>query len=58
MFHCFNISKHISISVLFFVTSVSCFVFFARFENSCVSGESEFSKKFRGDFPGGMDEKD
>ena len=25
MFHCFNISKHISISVLFFIISVSCF---------------------------------
>ena len=32
MFHCFNISKHISISVLFFLISVSCFVgFFAGF---------------------------
>ena len=32
MFHCFNISKHISISVLFlFIISVSCFVFFAGF---------------------------
>ena len=32
MFHCFNISKHISISVLFFIISVSCFVgFFAAF---------------------------
>ena len=35
MFHyfnisnCFNISKHISISVLFFIISVSCVVFFA-----------------------------
>ena len=28
MFHCFNISKHISISVLFYTISVSCFVFF------------------------------
>ena len=26
MFHCFNISKHISISVLFLIISVSCFV--------------------------------
>ena len=32
MFHCFNISKQISISVLFFIISVSCFVvFFAAF---------------------------
>ena len=31
MFHCFNISKHISISVLFFIISVSCSVFFAGF---------------------------
>ena len=31
-FYCFNISKHISISVLFFfIISVSCFVFFAGF---------------------------
>ena len=28
MFHCCNISKHISISVLFYIISVSCFVFF------------------------------
>ena len=31
MFHCFNISKHISISVLSFIISVSCFVIFAGF---------------------------
>ena len=32
MFDCFNISEHISISVLFFIISVSCFVgFFAVF---------------------------
>ena len=32
MFHCFNISKHISISILFFIISVLCFVgFFAGF---------------------------
>ena len=31
MFHCFNISKYISISVMFFITSVSCFVFFVGF---------------------------
>ena len=31
MFHCFHISKHVSISVLFFIISVSCFVFFAGF---------------------------
>ena len=37
IFHCFNISKHISISVLFFIISVSCFVvfFFWIFENNC-----------------------
>ena len=36
MFHCFNISKHISISVLFFITSVSCFVFiWWIYENNC-----------------------
>ena len=36
IFHCFNISKHISISVLFFITSVSFFcVFCWSFENSC-----------------------
>ena len=29
--HCFNISKHISISVLFFRISISCFVDFAGF---------------------------
>ena len=29
--HCFHISKHISISVLFFIISVSCFVVFAGF---------------------------
>ena len=28
MFHCFNISKHISNSVLFLITFVSCFVYF------------------------------
>ena len=39
MFHCFNISKHISISLLFFITSVSCFVFFCWiFENNCPRG--------------------
>ena len=31
MCHCFNISKHITISVLFFITSVSFLVFFAGF---------------------------
>ena len=31
MFHCLKISKHISISVLFFIVSISCFVFFAGF---------------------------
>ena len=38
MFHCFNISKHISISVLFFKISVSCFVFFAGFLKIIVRG--------------------
>ena len=27
MFHCFDISKHISVSVLFFTISVSCYLF-------------------------------
>ena len=33
MFHLFNVSKHISISVLFFIISILCFVgvFFAGF---------------------------
>ena len=31
MFHCFNISKPISISVLFFIISILCVVFFAGF---------------------------
>ena len=31
MFHCFNIFKHISISVLFFLTSVSCLCFLLDF---------------------------
>ena len=36
MFHCFSISRHISISVLFFIISVSCFaVFLLDFENNC-----------------------
>ena len=30
VFHCFNISKHIGISVLSFIISISCF-FLARF---------------------------
>ena len=39
MFRCFNISKHISISVLFCIISVSCFVFFSWiFENNCLGG--------------------
>ena len=40
MFHCFNISRHISISVLFFIISVSCFVgYFCRsFENNYPGG--------------------
>ena len=38
-FHCFNIFKHISISVLFFIISVSCFVFlWWIFENNCPRG--------------------
>ena len=36
MFHCFNISKHINISVLFSIISISCFVSFCWiFENNC-----------------------
>ena len=39
MLHCFNISKHISISVLFFIISISCFVFsFAGFLKIIASG--------------------
>ena len=40
MFHCFNISKHISISVLFFIISVLCFVgiFCYIFKNNCPRG--------------------
>ena len=37
-FHCFNICKHISISVMFFIISVSCFVFCRIFENNCPGG--------------------
>ena len=36
MFHCFNISEHINVSVLFFIISVSCFAFLCWiFENNC-----------------------
>ena len=36
MFHCLNLSKHISISILFFIISVSCFVLFCWiFERNC-----------------------
>ena len=39
MFHCFNISKHISVSVLFFAIPFSCFVFLCWiFENNCPGG--------------------
>ena len=39
MFHCFNISKHISVSVLFFTISISYFVFLCWiFENNCPGG--------------------
>ena len=39
MFHCFNISKHISFSVLFFTIFISCFVFLCWiFENNCPKG--------------------
>ena len=40
MFHCFNISRHISISVQFFIISVSSFAgFFCWiFENNCPGG--------------------
>ena len=39
MFHCFNISKHISIPVLFFTISVSCFVeIFAAFKKIIAPG--------------------
>ena len=35
MFHCFNISRHISISVLFFINFVSClWIFCCIFENN------------------------
>ena len=36
MFHCFNISEHISISVLFFIISISCI--FAGFLKIIVPG--------------------
>ena len=39
MFHCFNISKHIIVSVLFFIISISCFVVLCWiFENNCLGG--------------------
>ena len=40
VFHSFNISKHISISELFFMISISGFVFFLLdiFENNCPGG--------------------
>ena len=41
MFHCLDISKHISTSELFFIISISCFVFFFldfNFENNCPGG--------------------
>ena len=37
-FHCFNISKHISISVLFFIISASCFVAFTEFSEIITQG--------------------
>ena len=38
MFHYFNISKHISISVLFFLFSILCFVFFGGFLKIIATG--------------------
>ena len=39
MFHCYNIYKHISISALFFIISISCFEFFLLdFYNNCPQG--------------------
>ena len=39
MFHCFNISKHISMSALFvIIVSVSCFVLFAGFLKIIIPG--------------------
>ena len=60
MFHCVNISKHISISVRFFIISVSCFVFFCWiFENNCPWGARFFCPRgsgFRTFFvPGGWE---
>ena len=50
MYH--NISKHISISVLFFIISVSCFLCFCWiFENHCPGG-GVFARFF---FPRGRD---
>ena len=40
MFHCFKISKHISISALFFIISLSCFVgvLCCLLKNNCPGG--------------------
>ena len=40
MFHCFNISEHISTSVLLFIISILCFAFFDGiiFLNNCHRG--------------------
>ena len=38
MFHCLHFSKHVSISVLFFIISVSYFVFFAGFLKIIILG--------------------
>ena len=38
MFHCFNIFKHISILVLFFIIFTSYFSFLLDFENNCPRG--------------------
>ena len=58
IFHCFNIAKHISILVLFFVTFISCFVLFCWiFKNNCPiflpqgSGFCTFFVPGGGEFP-------
>ena len=46
IFHCFNISKHISISVPFFIISFSCVVFFTGFLKIITLGVGDLAQFF------------
>ena len=46
MFHCLKVSKHISISVLFFIISVPCFVYIAEFLKMIAPGGGALARFF------------